>query len=56
MKKLSSFPFQEPMFAENFDEMDVSRVVVGQLVDEYHAATTKDYVSWGIQQQQGQQA
>ena len=42
------------MFAENFDEMDVSRDVVGQLVDEYHAATTKDYVSWGIQQHQSQ--
>ena len=26
------------MFADNFDEMDDSREVVQQLVDEYHAA------------------
>jgi len=41
---------KEPMFAENFDEMDNAREVVDQLVQEYHAATTKDYVSWGMQQ------
>ena len=38
------------MFADNFDEMDNSREVVQQLIEEYHAATTKDYVSWGTQQ------
>lgn len=41
---------KEPMFADNFDEMDNSREVVQQLIEEYHAATTKDYVSWGTQQ------
>jgi len=41
---------KEPMFAENFDEMDNAREVVEQLIQEYHAATTKDYVSWGTQQ------
>ena len=45
------------MFAENFDEMDNAREVVEHLIQEYHAATTKDYVSWGVQQpvQPGQQ-
>merc|ERR1711962_323227 len=48
---------KEPMFAENFDEMDQAREVVEQLIQEYHAATTKDYVSWGVHQpvQPGQQ-
>lgn len=40
---------KEPMFAENLDEMDHSREVVQQLIDEYHAATTKEYISWGSQ-------
>ena len=30
--------FQEKMFADNLDEMDDSREVVQQLIDEYHAA------------------
>lgn len=38
------------MFAESLDELDSSREVVQQLVDEYIAATTPDYLSWGLNQ------
>jgi len=41
---------KEPMFADNFDEMDDSREVVQQLVDEYHAARKPDYLTWGMNQ------
>lgn len=37
--------------AFNFDEMDTSREIVQQLIDEYHAATRPDYISWGTQEQ-----
>ena len=33
--------FKEKMFADNLDEMDDSREVVQQLIDEYHAARYK---------------
>ena len=36
------------MFRENLAEFDNSRDVVQQLVDEYHAATTPDYHTWGL--------
>ncbi|XP_040187779.1 tubulin gamma-1 chain-like [Rana temporaria] len=38
---------KEDMFKDNFDELDNSREIVQQLVDEYHAATRPDYISWG---------
>jgi len=38
-------------FKENLDEFDESREVLQQLVDEYAAATTPDYISWGAQRQ-----
>lgn len=38
------------MFADSLDELDQSREVVQQLVDEYVAATTPDYLSWGLNQ------
>lgn len=41
---------KEAMFQENLDELDSSRETVQQLVDEYVAATRKDYLSWGMQQ------
>jgi tubulin gamma len=41
---------KEPMFADGLDEMDDSREVVQQLVDEYHAARKPDYLSWGMNQ------
>lgn len=41
---------KEAMFAESLDELDSSREVVQQLVDEYKAATTPDYLSWGLNQ------
>lgn len=37
---------KEAMFQDNLDEFDNSREVVQELVDEYVAATTKDYCSW----------
>ena len=42
---------KEEMFKENFDELDNSREVVQQLIDEYSAATRPDYISWGSQEQ-----
>nr|XP_045746168.1 tubulin gamma-1 chain-like [Mirounga angustirostris] len=42
---------KEDIFKENFDELDTSREVVQQLIDEYHAATRPDYISWGAQEQ-----
>uniref|UniRef100_T1DFW8 Tubulin gamma chain n=1 Tax=Cupiennius salei TaxID=6928 RepID=T1DFW8_CUPSA len=41
---------KEAMFQDNLDELDRSRETVQQLVDEYVAATNKDYLSWGMQQ------
>ncbi|EPY88167.1 tubulin gamma-1 chain-like protein [Camelus ferus] len=42
---------KEDIFRENFDELDTSREIVQQLIDEYHAATRPDYISWGTQEQ-----
>ncbi|XP_023581031.1 tubulin gamma-1 chain [Trichechus manatus latirostris] len=42
---------KEDIFKENFDELDTSREVVQELIDEYHAATRPDYISWGTQEQ-----
>ena len=41
---------KESMFSDNLDEFDESREVVQQLVDEYHAATKENYLSWGMTQ------
>ena len=41
---------KEPLFADNLDDFDDSREVVQQLVDEYHAATKENYLSWGMSQ------
>ena len=41
---------KEQIFKDNLDEFDNSREVLQQLVDEYHAATTPDYINWGAQQ------
>lgn len=41
---------KEAMFSDNLDEFDDSREVVQQLVDEYHAATKENYLSWGMSQ------
>ena len=35
------------MFSDSLDEMDESREVVQQLVDEYSAARGPDYLTWG---------
>lgn len=42
---------KEEMFADGLEEMDDSREVVQNLVDEYTAATKPDYLTWGMQQQ-----
>jgi len=42
---------KEDMFKENLNELDDAREVVQQLVDEYHAATKPDYITWGTQPQ-----
>eukprot|EP00058_Branchiostoma_floridae_P006434 XP_002591922.1 hypothetical protein BRAFLDRAFT_280615 [Branchiostoma floridae] len=41
---------KENVFKDNLDELDNSREVVQKLVDEYHAATRPDYISWGAQE------
>ena len=33
------------MFKDNLDELDSSREVLQQLIDEYHAATKPDYIT-----------
>ena len=38
------------MFKDNLDEMDESREIIQQLIDEYQAATKADYISWGSNQ------
>ncbi|XP_074658772.1 tubulin gamma-1 chain [Tubulanus polymorphus] len=44
---------KEEIFANNLDELDNSREVIQQLVDEYNGATKPDYISWGTQQAEG---
>ena len=39
---------KEPIFADNLDEFDNAREVVVNLRDEYKAAESADYVSWGM--------
>lgn len=49
MRKREAFLEQfrkEAMFTDNLDELDHSREVVQELIEEYVAATTKDYCSW----------
>ncbi|KAJ1528441.1 hypothetical protein ONE63_006853 [Megalurothrips usitatus] len=41
---------KEKMFEENLDELDNSREVVQELVDEYKAAARPDYLTWGNRQ------
>lgn len=41
---------KETMFKDNLEELDHSREVVQELVDEYQAATRPDYLSWGMDQ------
>ncbi|KAK2083050.1 hypothetical protein P7K49_038286 [Saguinus oedipus] len=41
---------KEDMF-QDFDEMDTSREIVQQFIDECHAATRPDYICWGAQEQ-----
>ncbi|XP_070565994.1 tubulin gamma-1 chain [Ptychodera flava] len=41
---------KEAMFKDNLDELDNSREVVQQLIDEYHASTKPDYITWGSKQ------
>ena len=38
---------KEKMFKDDLSELDESRAVVQQLVDEYVASTKPDYISWG---------
>jgi len=39
---------KEVIFSENLDELDDSRQVVEDLVEEYEAATKSDYLQWGL--------
>lgn len=41
---------KEPIFKDDLTELDDSREVIQQLVDEYVAATKPDYINWGTQQ------
>lgn len=44
---------KESMFQDNLDELDSSREVVQDLVEEYQAATRGDYLSWGMTKPKG---
>ncbi len=44
---LSQFK-KEKIFESNFDEMDSSEDGVRDLMNEYLAATTADYINWGL--------
>lgn len=46
---------KEAMFKDSLQELDNSREVVQELVDEYQAATRPDYLSWGTQQAAAEQ-
>ena len=39
---------KEPLFQDNLDELDSSRDVVQELIDEYCAAAKPDYLKWGM--------
>lgn len=39
---------KEDIFSENLNELDDSRNVVQDLVDEYEAAAKPDYLQWGL--------
>ena len=39
---------KEDMFADSLDEFEASRNVVQELVDEYQASESADYISWGL--------
>ncbi|XP_057293431.1 tubulin gamma-1 chain [Hydractinia symbiolongicarpus] len=39
------------MFKDSLDELDDAREVVQELINEYHAATKPDYITWGTQSQ-----
>lgn len=38
------------MFKDDLEDMDTSREVVQEVIDEYHAATKENYLSWGMSQ------
>ena len=38
---------KEKIFNEDLDDMDTSREVVQEVIDEYHAATEESYPQWG---------
>lgn len=39
---------KEEVFSQNLNELDDSRDVVQDLVEEYEAATRADYLPWGL--------
>lgn len=39
---------KEDLFKDSLDELDSSREVVTELINEYCAATTPDYLNWGL--------
>ncbi len=41
---------REAMFSSNLDEFDESAETVRNLIAEYKAATTPDYLTWGFDQ------
>ena len=43
---------KEEIFSENLNELDDSRNVVQDLVEEYEAATKSDYLQWGLKRLQ----
>ena len=42
-----------PMFADDLSEFDDSREIVQDLIEEYRAAESADYINWGLDRAAG---
>jgi len=45
---------ETPVFAENLDEFEDAKETITNLIEEYKAIQTSDYINWGMKQQQNQ--
>lgn len=43
---------KESLFQDNLDELDSSKEVVQEVIDEYQAATKADYLNWGMMREE----
>nr|P54405.1 RecName: Full=Tubulin gamma chain; AltName: Full=Gamma-tubulin [Reticulomyxa filosa]CAA65885.1 gamma-tubulin [Reticulomyxa filosa] len=45
---------ETPVFSENLDEFEDAKETITNLIEEYKAIQTSDYINWGMKQQQSQ--